>query len=252
MTDQVAFSMIDALEDARNELKRLYQRHLKRAFIIAAVAHFVSFGAFLTVQKILQKPHRMVTARIIKYSELGPPPSLTNQQAAPQIAVSEPVARPTVGIPEPVPDAEVSEERTIATQTEMSRITAPVLTEGEGSSNIQVVEEPKADSIVVQQEEALPQQGEFVPYEEAPQEVSFPKPTYPEIARQAEIEGEVFLQILIDKTGRVRDVLVLKSSFKAFDEVAKKAAWKSVWKPAIQNTTPVAVWVTKRVIFKLH
>lgn len=256
MMEQLTLSVGEIPSYGAGELKRHYQKHLKRAFVIAVAAHVLALGAIVTTQKILERPRKMVTLRVVKYSDLGPPPSLSNQQAAPQISVSQPVARPTVGIPEPVPDAEVSEQQTIATQTEMSQMAAPVLGEGAGGEGVQVLAEPpKADTIVVQQEEeVLPAQGEFVPHEEEPVEVSFsiPPSDYPEIAKQAGIEGEVFLQILIDKTGKVRDVRVLKSSFKAFEEVASRAAWRSVWKPAIQNTTPVAVWVTKPVRFRLR
>ena len=62
----------------------------------------------------------------LKYTDLGPPPSLTNQ-AAPAVAVSGPAVRPSIGVPVPVPDAEVSPEQTIASQTELSQQSAPAV-----------------------------------------------------------------------------------------------------------------------------
>jgi outer membrane biosynthesis protein TonB len=55
----------------------------------------------------------------------------------------------------------------------------------------------------------------------------------------------------VDKTGAVRDVRVLKGP-EILREAALKAAWKSVWRPAIQNKKPVAVWVAYPVKFKLN
>jgi hypothetical protein len=58
--------------------------------------------------------------RIMKYSELGPPPSLQSSNVPPAISVAAPAVRPSIGIPVPVPDAEVSPEQTFATQQEMN------------------------------------------------------------------------------------------------------------------------------------
>ena len=165
--------------------------------------------------------------------------------------MSAPTARPTIGIPEPVPDAEVSSETTIATQTEMSQMTSLVGGEGVGEGSVIQVEQPvsQQENIVVE-EEKLPDVGEFIPVEEQPVAVELPKPVYPEIARRAGIEGVVHIQILVDKAGKVRDVKLMKGP-EMFHEAAKEAAWKSVRRPAIQNHKPVAVWVAYPIRFTL-
>jgi len=243
--------MLSAVDYGSTELKRLYQTHVKKAFIYAAVGHFVLGAIYLGIQWYIERDERVLAVRIIKYSDLGPPPSLTNQQAAPQIQVSQAAARPTIGIPEPVPDAEVSTETTIATQTEMSQMTSLVGGEGAGEGSVIQVEQPVAqtDNIMVE-EDKLPDVGEFIPVEEQPVPVEQPKPVYPEIARRAGIEGVVFIQILVDKSGKVRDVKIVKGP-EMFHEAAKEAAWKSVWRPAIQNQKPVAVWVAYPIRFTL-
>ncbi len=233
------------------ELKRIYRQHVQRAFTYAAVGHLVAAALYLGVTWYLSREDEVRAVRFIKYQDLGPPPSLTNQQAAPQIQVSQAAARPTIGIPEPVPDAEVSSETTIATQTEMSQMTSLSGGEGVGEGAVIQVEQPvqQTDNIVVE-EERLPDVGEFIPVEEQPVQVEMPKPVYPEIARRAGIEGVVFIQILVDKAGKVRDVKIVKGP-EMFHEAAKEAAWKSVWRPAIQNQKPVAVWVAYPVRFLL-
>jgi TonB family protein len=59
--------------------------------------------------------------------------------------------------------------------------------------------------------------------------------------------------VLIDVEGRVRDVVVAKESgeSESFGRAAKEAALKTVWKPAISNGQPVAVWITYKVSFRL-
>ncbi|MSS72485.1 MAG: energy transducer TonB [Candidatus Latescibacteria bacterium] len=233
------------------ELKRTYQDYVRKAFTYSVVGHLVALGLYLGVMWYLTREEKALAVRFIKYQDLGPPPSITNQQAAPQIQVSQATARPTIGIPEPVPDAEVSSETTIATQTEMSQMNSLSGGEGVGEGSVIQVEQPtqQNDNIVVE-EDKLPDAGEFIPVEEQPVAVEQPKPVYPEIARRAGIEGVVFIQILVDKTGKVRDVKIQKGP-EMFHESAKEAAWKSVWRPAIQNQKPVAVWVAYPIRFSL-
>ena len=233
------------------ELKRIYQKFMEKAFVMASVGHLIAATVYLTAVWATREPERVLPVRLIKYADLGPPPSLASQQAAPQIQVAGAAARPTIGIPEPVPDAEVSSETTIATQTEMSQMTSLVGGEGVGEGAVIQVEQPVAqEADIVVEEEKLPEIGEFIPVEEEPVAVEQPKPVYPEIARRAGIEGTVWVMILVDKTGKVRDVQITKGP-EMFHEAAREAAWKSVWKPAIQNHKPVAVWVTYPVRFTL-
>jgi len=234
------------------ELRRAYQRNLRRAFSWSAAAHLLAGVLCLGVLLYLKATQgdRTLGVRLVRYADLGPPPSIANQTAAPQIQVSAAAARPTVGIPEPVPDAEVSEEATISTQTELSQMTSLVAPEARDSSTV-VQQEQRVKEEIVVEEDKLPAPGDFVPVEESPVPIEKPSPAYPEIARRAGIEGTVFVRMLVDKTGRVRDVLVDKGP-EIFYPAVKEAALKSIWRPAIQNKRPVAVWVGYPIRFKLH
>jgi TonB family protein len=78
-----------------------------------------------------------------------------------------------------------------------------------------------------------------------PQPISIPDPEYPGAAREAGIEGQVVVEELIDTTGSVADVRVLKTSGNALlDESAVKAAWKATFHPGRQRNRPVQVWVS--------
>jgi len=102
-------------------------------------------------------------------------------------------------------------------------------------------------------EEILPVKDIFVPYEEPPQPVEMIQPIYPEMARQADIEGEVWVKALIDKEGRVRDVVILKQrgANAGFEEAAIEAARATSWKPAINMGVSVAVWISYKISFRL-
>ena len=180
--------------------------------------------------------------RIMKYSDLGPPPSITNANTPPPMAVSAPAAKPTVGAPVPVPDAEVSAEQTMATQTEMSQQVAPVTGEAAGE-NVEVQQDIKID------EEAPP--ADFVPVEKEPQVIKKVEPKYPELAMRAGLEGKVWVKIWVDKEGKPRKAVVIKSDAEIFNEPSVDAAMQFLFTPAYMNNGPVSVWVSVPFKFKL-
>ncbi|MBI4810616.1 MAG: hypothetical protein HY800_04095, partial [Ignavibacteriales bacterium] len=166
------------------EWRKLYKRHLGIALTIAVTFHLLAIGTYYLIGYLSEEDEPVVMVRITKYTDLGPPPSMTEAEAAPAVAVNVPVAKPTVGIPVPVPDAEVSPEQTIATQQELSAIQSPIVTQqGDG-------EEVRIEQDIRIEDEAPP---DFVPYEKPPVPVKEIKPDYPEIARRAGVEGTVWV-----------------------------------------------------------
>lgn len=97
---------------------------------------------------------------------------------------------------------------------------------------------------------------EVVPYyrlEVKPKPVFNAKPIYPEICRQAGIEGTTVVKMLINIDGSVIDVKILKSSGnQLLDQSAITAARKSTFTPAKQRDRLVRVWVSRPVRFKLN
>lgn len=96
---------------------------------------------------------------------------------------------------------------------------------------------------------------EVIPYYKAdvkPVPISMPTPRYPEHARQSGIEGTVVVQMLIDVTGNVIEVKIIKSSGnKLLDKAAFDAAMKSTFSPAEISGRKVRVWVSRPIKFQL-
>ncbi len=228
-------------------IKFFYQRNAKRGIIAAIIVHVLALGTYWTVW-YLQEMNRQYATTIVTYADLGPPPALTDAPEMPEVPVEAP-SQPVIGIPEPVDDAEVSAEMTIATQTEMSQSIAPVIQDIE-EDNI-IIEAPEEDNIQIE-EEALPPPDAFVPFEFGPKPTTPISPEYPELARKAGIEGTVIVRILIDREGRVRDAIIARSVGAGLDEAAIEAIKKTIYTPAIQNNRPVAVWVAQPVYFRLR
>lgn len=222
------------------ELKKLYKKFVTRGLIIAVALHVGGVGVYWASVYLARDEEPVATVRILKYSEMGPPPSITNSLAAPAIAVSAPAVKPSVGIPVAVPEAEVSPEQTIATQQELSQAVGPV---GEGNAGGAVVEQD------IKIDEEPP---EFVPVEKYPEIIKVVKPRYPDLAMRAGVEGIVYVKAWVDRDGKVRKTLVAKSDAEILNQAAMDAVQQWIFTPAIMNKGPVSVWIVVPVRFKLQ
>lgn len=221
------------------ELKEVAQRYMFRGVLAGSALWFVIYMlSFGTSFFLAHRPHE-TSVVVVPYRELAAPPPLSENTPPPQVAIAQPVAPPTVAVPVPVPDAEAPPEQTIASQEEIAATTPGVGDEGK-----ELVVAPPS-------EEELPKFGEYVYVEELPEAVKKVTPDYPDLARQAGIDGTVMVQALVGKDGRVKDTRVVKS-VSMLDAAAVAAVKQWVFKPALSNNKPVAVWVAVPVRFSLH
>lgn len=77
------------------------------------------------------------------------------------------------------------------------------------------------------------------------------EPEYSEEARNAKRQGTVQLIVTIDETGHARDIKVEKSLGFGLDEKALEAVGTWLFKPAMKDGKPVAVYATIEVTFHL-
>ncbi len=231
------------------ELRRNYSKYLGTALGIATALHILFLVVFWVAQhwgeSDKQKAIPIVKMRL---SDLAPPPSI-QQQAQPPVSAAAPVAKPSVGVPVPVPDAEVSPEQTFATLNQITEAAAPV-GDATGTGNAQVQVDAGPIDIPKQEDE---NPYDFVPVEKEPSPVTDIRGqlVYPELARKANIEGRVYLRFKVLANGTVGDVIVEKSDHKIFEDAAISAIKKCKFTPAIQNGEPIAVWTSQMIEFKL-
>lgn len=217
-----------------SELKRNYQKYMLRGLAAASLLNLLGVGTYWGSIYLAGEEEPKYIVRIVKYSELGPPPSLTSSNTPPVLSVAAASVKPSVGIPVPVPDAEINPEQTIATQTEMSQAEGEI---GEGKGELIIDEGPPPD---------------WVLFEKEPVAIKIVKPAYPEIARRAGVEGTVYVRVWVDKEGKVRKVEILKSDADIFNQPAIDAASKFVFTPALMKNGPVSVWVSIPLKFRLQ
>ncbi len=220
------------------ELKEVARKYMVRSVVVASgamvIVYLLSFG---TAEFLRHRPHE-TSVIVVPYRELAAPPPLTQDAPPPQVNVTQPVAPPTAAVPVPVPEAEAPPEQTIASQEDIAQ-TTPSVASGDG------------DMVVAPPSEDLPKFGDYVYVEELPEAITRVQPVYPDLAREAGVDGTVLVQALVGKDGKVKDTKVVKS-IAMLDAAAEAAVKQWVFKPALSNNKPVAVWVAVPVKFSLH
>ena len=81
--------------------------------------------------------------------------------------------------------------------------------------------------------------------QEGPEVLTGPIPTYPELLRQAGIQGRVLLEAVVDTTGRVSadSILVVFTTNPAFVAPARQALVSTLFRPAMVGGRPMRMWV---------
>jgi protein TonB len=217
--------------------------HLSRALVAASALALASVAALsmLHLGALAPAPPAVDDAVVIDLSRvLLPPPPI---DAPPATSIAPPSgAAKTGGEVVPVIDERADPEVTLPSQDDLRADPAiPEGAPGQGSLSAPPVEEP------------LPGRDDFVHVEELPAPVRSPQPDYPEIARIAQVDGTVLVRALVGRDGRVLDVYVEPTgSVPMLDGAAMDAVRRWVFKPALANGHPVAVWVRIPMRFRLR
>ena len=98
-------------------------------------------------------------------------------------------------------------------------------------------------------EEAPP--SDMVPVDKEPGLVKNAAPVYPEEAMKNGLQGTVYVKILVDTEGRVKDAVIAKSDGEIFNQASIDAAKQFQFTPAMKEGKPVSVWVVVPFKYKL-
>ena len=236
-----------AMQYGMHELRTLYNRYASIALICAVLFHLSAIGIYYLLQAmypgrevilVLQTPHRI--------NFFIPPPSIALPQVQPGFTVSGGGSRAKFGIPVPVPDATVNPADEFSPATDYPAIGEP----GRGTPGAgPVTGDPANVGSTVPDVDPL--EG-YIAVEKDPVLVKMVKPEYPDLARRAQVEGTVYVKVIVGKDGRTRKPQIVKSDADIFNEPAMTAALQCLFTPALMNSGPVAVWVTIPFRFRLN
>jgi TonB family protein len=106
-----------------------------------------------------------------------------------------------------------------------------------------------ADAAPVQQ--ARPKTAEVAPRIVSAEILSKPTPAYTDEARRLRVEGEVLLEVVLEASGHIRVVRVVRGLGHGLDESAIRAAEQISFKPAMRDGQPADSTAVLHIIFQL-
>ncbi len=142
-----------------------------------------------------------------------------------------------------------------------SRPSIPVESEDEDIAEDITIEETGLEDFEWDAPPPPPDEGptvRFIAYDDPPEPIGGyatiqRNVIYPDIAREAGIDGMVIIQAFVNKSGIVTETVVLKGiPNTGLDEAAADAIRRTRWKPAKQRDVNVGVWISVPVSFKLN
>jgi TonB family protein len=226
------------------ELKRSYQRNLTLGTAISAVIFLIAtFGlGFLGRINDHSDGRRMVVVRTIAQLISPPPPPTLGESPSSGTALAGGFFR---SVPNARETQRLSKGRYYGEIYGMvyDRSAAGALA-GSDSAGYIHIGVPSIQSL---------SRISLVETDRMPECISAVLPPYPESAKESGIEGEVWLQVLVDEHGDVAEVRVVRKS-KAevgFEQAAMDAALRWKYRPALCNRKPVAVWIMYTLRFRL-
>ena len=165
-----------------------------------------------------------------------------------------------------VEDEKVKKEDEIKTQDELKETeTAFGQKDNEKGTEDRNITKTLKDEVVVEKKEEKPKEVKEEVFRSVEQMPQFPggeaalmkylesHSNYPPMAAENNVQGRVVVQFVVDKTGKVGEVKVVRSVDKDLDKEAVRVC-KSLPKftPGRQNGQAVSVWYTLPVTFKLQ
>lgn len=212
--------------------------HLARALTAASAFAVAAFAIALLVPR----PHpRSVVVDAVPWATLEPPPTVQTHDFV--VKSPAPAASPKTGLVVPVeaaPPAIDFEPPTGGIGLGVGPATGGPAVPPTPVDGAQIVAPVASPDTPVAYFDVLPEPLTRV------------EPEYPPLAREARIDGRVLVRMLVSRTGAVLQVEAdPKNTVPILEPAALEAARHWLFKPALANGHPVAVWVAVPFVFKL-
>jgi TonB family protein len=243
------------------ELKQTYRKNLLKGLEIAVIAHAILLcGYFLAGLLNAEEPHeKPIIIRIYDIKDIAPP-SINETEVRP---IVEDIVKPVKDLAsleiKPVAK-DIAEIQTIKTQSELDNINNEVSREGDSlfAGNLEDkigLDDKTIDKNIDKNNDKLTKDTfSEIDVDVAPVCINLDNIrhsiSYPEIARQAGIEGIVLVKVLVGTDGHVLKTGTITGPDTFYDEVKEKAMGLQ-FSAGLQNNKPVRVWVNVPFKFKL-
>ena len=231
-------------------LRQKYNRHIMVALLIASFIYILAFSSPY-ILSLLKPDEAAIARKVVKVSELSAPPPIDKNVPPPPPKLPPPPKRVVFTPPVIKPDEEVKQEDVPPPADEVPKVdpgpTADANTDYDFTAPAEVVEEekPQIFTYVEQMPDFPGGQAELMKFLSK-------NLRYPPAARENGIEGRVVLQFVVDESGKISDLQVLRDIGGGCAEEAERVVrMMPPWKPGKQNGNPVKVYFKLPVTFKL-
>ena len=224
------------------ELKKRYRDFFVRGLGISIALHVFLIAVYWMPQ-FLSGPQKEARGMlIVKYADLGPPPSLQHDLLHGMPSAKFAFKDFSFGVPVPIPDLQVQEEKPFPTVDQLSDM-GNVVGSGSGGG-ISIPDSVQGDLLGNDLEGLTP--------DVAPVLMKIVVPQYPESAMKKKISGTVWLNVLVDEKGAVATARVLKTDAADLNDAALQTAKKYNFIPGTYHKKPIPVWVSIPIQFRLE
>lgn len=224
------------------ELKALYRSYLAGGLGYSLAIHVSLSAAYWLMQSMVASQTGSRHTLVVKYADLGPPPSVQHDLVHGMPSAKYAFKDFHYGIPVPVPNLEVEEEKPFPTIEQLSDM-GNVAGNGSGGG-ILIPDSVQADLLGNDLEGLTP--------DVAPILMKIVVPQYPESAMKKKISGTVWLNVLVDEKGGVKSARVLKTDAEELNQAAIQTALKYTFIPGTYRKKPIPVWVSLPIQFRLE
>lgn len=238
------------------DLRKKYVLHLFTATaIVLALCSGLIFAPQIALSGEEDEQNKVKTTGAITLADLPPPPPIEDEEVPPPPPPPKPpppkLKQIAFKIPEPKPKDQIQEEEKIEENRMLDTIKAVISTinqEGEDTDVFNAIpseEEGDGPPAVIAEEE--PDVDDFIFVSEEPQPLNMEEIKaiigYPDVARDAHIEGQVVVRLLVDEHGNYRKHKMIKKVHPLLAEAVEKHLHKLKFSPAIQANKPIKFWV---------
>jgi len=101
-------------------------------------------------------------------------------------------------------------------------------------------------------DDGFPAKDAFVEYDTPPEKISEPEFICPMGESKNQIKSTIWVKVLVDTLGKVRDALILKGdeNNKECEEAAIDIAYMTEWKAGKLKEKPLALWISYKIKFE--
>ncbi|MEL6654741.1 MAG: energy transducer TonB, partial [Bacteroidota bacterium] len=226
--------------------------------ITSALAIGLAFAG--TISRAAAPESSRTEMRVVLSPTMPPPPDVKKEKVV--IPPAPPPEMPPVKTmqflpPDPVPDELADQSATMHSidSLKMVKVFGTEDQDGDILSDLPIdFTEGQGEGVPDVIQDLIPKPGDFSSPDEEPKPINMKEIsdliTYPQLMRDAGVEGTVVLRVLVDKSGYYKKHLVLNSPHPVLSREVESHINKLKFTPAIQGKRPIYFWVNIPFTFK--